>query len=82
MNNQYILKNRNTPINTKVPCLLTRGSYVLKLSHSADLIALASNQKYVERNSLVFMSPCNGTVCPVNLRNFGLNAEARGRSVL
>lgn len=60
-------------------CLNTRGAYVVKLSNSADLIALASNQKYVERNSLVFMSPANGAICPVNLRNFGLGSDARGR---
>jgi hypothetical protein len=60
-------------------CLNTRGAYVLKLSHSADLVAIGCNQKYVERTTLFFMSPSNGSVFPVNLRNFGLNSEARGR---
>ncbi len=59
--------------------LNTRGAYVVRLSHSGDLIALACNQKYVERNSLVFMSPSSGAVCPVNLRSFGLGNDVRGR---
>jgi hypothetical protein len=60
-------------------CLYTRGAYVIKLSHTGDLLALACNQKYVERNCLLFMSPSNGAIFPVNLRNFGLNVGARGR---
>ncbi len=65
----------------KMSFLYTRGAYVIKLSHSGDLLALACNQKYVEQNCLLFMSPSNGSILPVNLRNFGLNAEARGRFV-
>ncbi len=59
--------------------LSTRGAYVVRLSHGGDLMALACNQKYVERSSLVFMSPASGAVCPVNLRSFGLSKDARGR---
>ena len=65
----------------KLTLLYTRGAYVLKLSHSADLVALACNQKYVENTCLTFMSPFNGALTHVNLRNFGLNAQARGRLV-
>lgn len=63
----------------KIDCLYSRGVYVAKLSHSTELIALACNQKYVERNCLVFMSVANGTVFPVNLRAFGLGNDAKGR---
>jgi len=64
----------------KQPALLyTRGAYILKLSHSADLLAIACNQKYVEHTCLAFMAPLNGALTHVNLRNFGLNAQARGR---
>lgn len=59
--------------------LHTRGAYVIRLSRSADLLALACNQKYVDQNCLIFMSIANGNVLPVNLRNFGLKAESRGR---
>jgi hypothetical protein len=59
--------------------LYTRGAYVVKLSHTTDLIALACNQKYVEQTCLTFMSPLNGALTKVNLRNFGLNSQARGR---
>ena len=60
-------------------CLYNRGAYIIKLSHSTDLLAIAANQKYVKHTCLVFMSPSNGTLFPVDLRNFGLNSEARGR---
>lgn len=78
LNNNYNFNNSRdmTKNNTS---LNTRGAYVVRLSHSADLLALACNQKYVERSSLVFMSPASGTICPVNLRNFGLGSNARGR---
>ena len=80
LNNSYNLNSsRQVAPSNKKNCLNTRGAYVVKLSHSGDLIALACNQKYVSRNALVFMSPANGTICPVGLRNFGLSMEARGR---
>lgn len=60
-------------------CLHTRGAYIIKLSHSADILALACNQKHVENTSIVYYSPANGAVHPVNLRNFGLNSKAKGR---
>jgi hypothetical protein len=69
-------------VQAKFDCLNTRGAYVSRLSHSTELLALACNQKYVEHNCLLFMSVSNGTVLPVNLRNFGLNLQARGRFVL
>lgn len=66
-------------VENKFNCLYTRGAYVVKLAHSVDIIALACNQKYVEHNCLVFMSATNGSIAHVNLRNFGLNLNARGR---
>lgn len=78
-NNSFNLSCTSDTLNRKT-CLNTRGAYVVRLSNSADLIALASNQKHVERNSLVFMSPANGAICPVSLRNFGLGSDARGRN--
>ncbi len=68
------------PNDLKLNCLYTRGAYVLKLSHSADLLALACNQKLINNTSLAFMSVANGTILPVNLRNFGLNKDAKGRN--
>ena len=50
-----------------------------RLSHTTNLIALAINHKYAERTRLVFMSPTNGTILPVQLRHFGLSAQTRGR---
>ncbi len=64
----------------KIQCLYTRGAFALKLSHSADLLALACNQKFINDTSFLFMSVANGSMCPINLRNFGLNAEAKGRN--
>lgn len=83
-NNSYNFSSSSCQVaaSNKKSCLNTRGAYVVKLSHSGDLIALACNQKYVADNSLVFMSPANGTICPVGLRNFGLSMDARGRSVI
>ena len=72
-------KSREVLVENKFNFLYTRGAYVIKLSHGADIIALACNQKYVEQNCLAFMSPFNGVITHVNLRNFGLNSQARGR---
>jgi hypothetical protein len=79
INNNCFNNTSNSLITSKFDSLHTRGALVLKLSHSADILALASNQKYVENNCLVFMSVSNGTVFPVNLRNFGLKNQAKGR---
>lgn len=76
----FSLENGQHPVN--FASLYTRGSFVIRLSHSSDLIALASNQKYVDQTSLVFMSTANGSLLSVNLRNFGLNEKARGRLVV
>ena len=76
-NSQLNVQDAHVP--AKIDCLYSRGAYVVKLSHKADLIALACNQKFVARNSLVFMSVSNGTVFPVNLRAFGLGNGAKGR---
>lgn len=59
--------------------LHTKGAYVVRLSRSCDLIALGVNQKYVDQTALGFMSTANGSIAPVNLRNFGLSEKARGR---
>lgn len=50
-----------------------------RLSRKSDLVAIVSNQKYVDQTNLIFMSTANGSVLPVNFRNFGLGEKAKGR---
>jgi hypothetical protein len=65
----------------KFEMINSRGTYVCKLSNKCDLIALAINQKHVHKTCLTFMSPINGAIFQVNLRNFGLSEDAKGRFV-
>ena len=66
----------------KFECINSRGSYVCKLAHSSKLLAIGINQKLVNRSCLIFVSPISGSIFQVNLRNFGLQDEAKGRFVL
>ncbi|CAF0732115.1 unnamed protein product [Brachionus calyciflorus] len=64
---------------SRLKCLYTRGAYVIRISHSSNLLAIAINQKSVKNSMVKFMSISTGHSREINLRNYGLNQNAQGR---
>lgn len=70
------------PLNDKnndYQALNTHDSLILELSNNTQLVAFAINQKYSNKTCLQIISSDTGALFNVNLRNFGLKLDSKGR---